>query len=239
MAQHLDIQELSIVVAVSNHNPMMLTVDFLKGSGIVPTDWELARPPVLSQGSAQVSFRNGINIVAQPGMITFSQAMTADAKLEQVMVAEVAQKYVKALPNLDYRAIGINPRRFVSFGDSPDAAHKYITERILAPGGWQQVGDAPMQAGINLVYSVNGVPLRLGINEARLQMPEQEAIPAVLFAGNFHHELAVENGADRLSALERQIENWRVDWDAYQDILNTKFLTQTEFESVFPIQNAS
>jgi hypothetical protein len=42
------IQDISIVLAIRNHSSTLLTPDFLNGSGVIPTDWELARPPVIS-----------------------------------------------------------------------------------------------------------------------------------------------------------------------------------------------
>ena len=56
MNKTVQLQELAIVVAAPNHNPTILTVDFLKYSGIVPTDWELASQPISTNRAAQVSF---------------------------------------------------------------------------------------------------------------------------------------------------------------------------------------
>lgn len=232
MEHNSDIKDLSIVIAVRDHNPNMLTSDFLKGSGIIPMDWELARPPVLSSRTTKIVFKNGIKIEAQPGTITFSEGLMAPKTPEQMEIPRLASKYTAALPNLDYRAVGINPRRFATFGDRSQAAHRYLTEQILSPGIWQEVGDTPMQAGINLLYSLDGVPLRLSINEAKLQMPEKEAITAILFSGNFHHDLVAENGNDKLSVLQNRLENWRLDWDRFQEILEHKFLTQNHLDSI-------
>lgn len=41
----LAICELALVIAAPSHQPTLLTSDFLKSSGIVPTDWELVRLP--------------------------------------------------------------------------------------------------------------------------------------------------------------------------------------------------
>ncbi|MFM6738339.1 MAG: hypothetical protein ACKPJT_23095, partial [Microcystis panniformis] len=65
-----EIQEFSIAITAKSLNPAMLTVDFLKYSGIVPPDWELNSQPVLNPNYAQVNFQNGIGIVAQPRTIT-------------------------------------------------------------------------------------------------------------------------------------------------------------------------
>ncbi|NEP58535.1 MAG: hypothetical protein F6K31_16215 [Symploca sp. SIO2G7] len=97
MEQIPNIQELSIVLTVPNHNPTLLTPDFLAGSVIIPTDWELSRPPVLSQRASQVAFKSGTNVVAQPGTITFSEILNYK-DLDDVPVAANSKKYAKNIP---------------------------------------------------------------------------------------------------------------------------------------------
>lgn len=55
MKQSLDIQDFSIVLAARNHNPTIVTLDFLVGSGVIPGEWELAPPPVLSSQASQIT----------------------------------------------------------------------------------------------------------------------------------------------------------------------------------------
>ena len=75
--------------------------------------------------------------------------------------------------------------------------------------------------------------MTLNINEARIQPPNQEAIPALLFAGNFGYQVAEEE--PRLSQLEQHLEQWQSDWQSFKDIVNQRFLQRVEEEdSVFP-----
>ncbi|HAX80871.1 MAG TPA: hypothetical protein DCY88_34800 [Cyanobacteria bacterium UBA11372] len=234
MAQ--DIHEISIVLSARSHNPTLLTFDFLKGSGVIPGDWELARPPVLTVGSAQVIFKNGVNIVANSQTVTFSEAVTTKA-FENVEVAKIARKYVATLPNLDYQAVGINPKRFIPFEEQPEQAHKYITETILSSGAWQNFGIAPMQAGINLVYTLERCQLRLGINEARLRFPDRDTVPALLFAGNFYYDVTGDSAEERLQNIERSIENWQRDIATYQELIDSQFLAGVKGNEI-PIRDA-
>ncbi|MFB2983082.1 hypothetical protein [Microseira sp. BLCC-F43] len=237
MAQ--DIHELSIVLAIGNHNQAILTLDFLKGGGIVPADWELQRPPVLTVGSAQVIFKNGVNIVASSQTVTFSESL--DRKiLEDVEIARVAGKYVSTLPNLDYLAIGINPKYFATFENQPDGARKFINETLLSPGAWQNIGPAPVQARVDLIYTLEGRQLRLLVAEAGLQLPDKQQIPAVLFAGNFNYDLDGESGEARVRSLHQRLANWQADLETYRDIVNNKFLAKKpEKEKVLLIRDAS
>ena len=237
MAQ--DIQELSIILGIRNQNPALLNLDFLKGSGVVPRDWELQRPPVLSAGSSQIMFKNGINIVANPQSVTCSQSLGTNAQ-EEVEVARVVRNYVSTLPNLDYLAIGINPRSFVTFENQPDGARKFMAETLLAPGSWQEIGSAPIQSRVDVIYTLQGRQLRLTIAEAALQIPDKQPIPAVLFAGNFHYDLAGEMGEQRVRCLHQRLENWQTDLETYQDIVVNKFLAKKAgMENILPIRDAS
>jgi hypothetical protein len=66
----LQIQELAIAIIAKNINPTVLNTDFLKYTGVIPSDWELERSPVYANGVAQIIFSNGLAIVAQPNRIT-------------------------------------------------------------------------------------------------------------------------------------------------------------------------
>lgn len=232
-----DIQELAIILAVSNHNPTLLTPDFLAGSGIVPLDWELSRPPVLSAQAAQVAFTNGINIVAQPGSVTFSES-TSGKETDAIAVANIAMKYAATLPNLDYRAISISPKRFATFESRPDDARKFITATLLSPGSWQDFGTDPLQASLTLVYTVDQRQLRLSIAEARLQLPDKEPISAILFAGSFQYDIVGETSEEKLKSLYQLIQNWHADLETYNELIETRFLNPVEIPCVLPIKAA-
>ncbi|UBF28853.1 hypothetical protein K9N68_14000 [Kovacikia minuta CCNUW1] len=192
-----------------------------------PLDWELSRPPVFSAQASQVSFTSGINIVAQPGSVTFSESIT-NKPLEEVAISHIASKYAAALPNLDYRAIGISPKRFITFEHQPNAARTFITKTLLSHGSWQNAGTAPLQASITLAYTFDQSQLRLNIAEARLQSADKEPIPTILFAGSFHYDLDGELGEARLKNLHQVIEHWRTDLEAFQNLIDTQFLPLME-----------
>lgn len=235
MNSKLAIQELAIVIAAKNHNPTILTPDFLKYSGIVPAEWELARSPLLTSQVAQVAFTNGISIVAQPGTVTFSEALEAKST-EDVKIQEIARKYVQTLPHVDYQAVGINPRSFLTFEDEEeDAARQYITSTLLSPGAWQELGTASMTAALNLVYPLEGRQLNLVVNEVRLQLPEQQPIPAVLFSGNFSYYMAGNTESERLTHLFQLLENWLTDLETYRELVNQRLLGHTASRVSIPL----
>jgi hypothetical protein len=51
------IEEISIIIAAQDLTPTMMSLDFLKFSGIIPKDWELSQQPTLSPNYSQLNFR--------------------------------------------------------------------------------------------------------------------------------------------------------------------------------------
>jgi len=216
------IQDLSIVLNAPDHNSTLLTPEFLTGTGIIPADWELTRPPVINTRASQIVFNNGVTLLAQPGAIIFSQTLPEEGT-NDVAIPEIARKYASTLSNLNYQAVDINSKRFVPFEDQPDGARQYITETLLAPGSWKDLTNEPVQASINLVYPIKNRQLRLAIAEAKLQRPDDEPISTVLFAGSFPHLIEGDTPESRLKSLIAAIGNWQTDLTAFQKLLDTRF----------------
>jgi len=224
MTPTLTIQEIAIAIAARNHAPTLLTSEFLKYSGIVPPDWELARPPILNPQVSQVAFTNGINIVAQPGAITFIESLGTKS-LETVEIPRIARKYIEILPHADYQGLSINPRSFLTFEEQDEnTARQYIASMFLSKEASAQFGQAPVKAAVNLVYSLEQREFNLSVAEAMLQLPDSEPKPAVLFSGSFQYEVTGEKEGEKLQHLYQLLENWLPDLETYREIVNQRFL---------------
>ena len=218
-----DMEEFTISIAAKNLDPTMLNPDFLKFSGIVPNEWELAKQPTNSPGGSQVNFQNGVNVISQPGSISFIEAM-ANKDLKQLQFAQVAQKYVQKLPLAEYQAINISPKVIVPFLEEEDGGKKFINERLLSPGPWHDFGNTSPQAALNLFYELEKCQFRLNINPARLQQANQTIISAVLFSGNFTYNLAEAVADERINQLIQIINNWDQDLEIFRELIYEKFL---------------
>ena len=118
------IQELALVIAVKNHDPLMVGEAFLKQTGIIPSEWELAQKPYLSPQATQLVFTNGMSIVAEPERVVFAQAL-ADKEPSTIQIGEIASKSAAILKKADYQGIGINFRSFIP-QSSHEAAQTYM-----------------------------------------------------------------------------------------------------------------
>jgi hypothetical protein len=229
MKASLTVQDLAVVFAVQRQDPTLLSPEFLRYSGIVPTEWEVAQQPVRTQQAAQVRFENGVTIVAYPNQVVFAQSLAAES--ESVEIASIAQRYSEVLRNMVYQGVGINLRGYVPFaGEDKGAARQFMFDSLLAQGDWQNFGVAPVQASLNLNYQLERCQLGLSVNEAALQLPESESFPVLLFVGNFNYAITGESEAERLQSVSAAVSNWQQDVKTFEELVSQKFLKATEPE---------
>jgi hypothetical protein len=218
--------ELAIVFAVRDPHPQSLHLDFLKYSGVVPADWQLAQPPIRNEQFNRLIFQNDVHIVAQPRTLTLVQPIVL-SQPERLQVPELAHRYVRALGSdenyRDYLAIGISPKSFVLTPTVQSSS--YVVDTLLHPKDWQHKGCQPAQATINLLYPLDRCLFRMTIEDVRHQVPEQPEKPAVLVSGNFHYPVSEEMQAgNRAAHLHACIDHWKKDLKTYLEIVNERFL---------------
>lgn len=234
MSNDFEIQELAIAINAKNLNPTVLNHDFLKYTGIIPADWELARQPVYTNSVVQLFFNTGLGIVAQPNSVTIMEAI-GTKKPEEIQVSKVTRQLVEKLSQVEYQRVGINPRGFVTFNSDAEA-YQYINTKLLAPGSWQEFAGAKVNAALQLTYPLNRGILNLSINQANVQFPDKVAA-AILFSGNFNYSLLGNTPAEKLQDVQQIVENWQDSLKTFQQLLVEKFLPSTEAPrsiSVFP-----
>lgn len=225
MSTDLILQELGIVVAMQQSNPNLVTAEFLKLSGIIPADWELARQPINNERISRLLFTNGISIAAEPNRIMFGEII-GEKDLNSLTVATIAQKYLNIFKLAQYQAVGINIRGFCPQSD-PQTATQYINHQLLSDGSWQNYGTAPIQAALNLVYTLEGRQLNLEVAAAQIQGLEAEITPIILFSGNFSYNLAISEIGKNLDAASLILASWQMDLSAYYELITERFLSPT------------
>lgn len=234
MSQGLEIQELAIAIIAKNLNPTVINPDFLKYTGIIPADWELAKQPVYTNGVVQIFFSTGVGIIAQANNVTILEAIGAKP-LEEIHISKITQQLVEKLSQVEYQRIGINPRGFITFNSEVEA-YQYINGRLLAPGSWQEFEGGKVNAALQLSYPLKRGILNLSINQANVQFPDKVAA-AILFSGNFDYSLLGNTPIERLQDLQHIVQNWQDSLNTFQRLLVEKFLPSTEAPrsiSVFP-----
>lgn len=230
---NFNLTELIIVLAAKGQRPNVINVEFLKYSGIVPTDWELARQPIYSNQLVQISFTNSITFTAEPGRLIIGE-MIEGKKQEEILSAGIARKYIEVLPRMEYQAVGINPRGYLSMNEKQTTAAQYFKEKLLAPGSWQEYGSQGIKANLNLMYTLEQGNMHLSISEAQVKRGEKEVESVVLFSGNFEHIVSKESEQERVLEVQQYLSSWQADFQAYQELIESRFAPgKEEFASVF------
>ncbi|MBD2466014.1 hypothetical protein H6G89_34065 [Oscillatoria sp. FACHB-1407] len=233
MALAVEAQELAIVVATKNHTPSILSPDFLTCSGIIGADLELAQAPVSTPQVSQLVFRNGISMMAQVDRLIFVEQIAAKS-LQDVSIAQIARRYIAALPQAQYQGIGINVQGLVPLGHQTPSVENYLTQTFLVSGSWQEFGHTPVQANLQLRYTLEHAHLTLSVAQAALQLAEGETTPILVFSGHFDHRLTAEQPL--MPQVMQALTQWQSDLETYQDLVNTRFLnTRLPEDSTIPV----
>jgi hypothetical protein len=221
MSNSLQISEIAVSIVAKNLNPAVLNPDFLKYTGIIPADWELANQPVYNNNLVQLIYKNGVGIIVQPNRLNVLEMIGPKTPVE-IQVAAIASQLIEKLSQIEYQAVGINPKGFVGFASAEDAYH-YICGKLLSPGSWQEFGGSKVNASLELSYPLKRGVLNLAINQVNVQSGEQ-VTPAILFSGNLNYPLLGNTITEKIQDLQQVIGNWQNDVKTFQDLLGEKFL---------------
>lgn len=215
------IRELSVVIAAQNHNPTILNPDFLLLNKITQADWVLAQAPVCVEPFAQVEYTNGVSVVSESQKIVFTQSGESLTP-ESIVAVKMAQQYVKTVPHVDYKAVGINPKGDVGF-QAEDGPRRYIMEKLIAQGPWQKYGQGPVRGSAVFIFQLEAAKLVLTVQEAKQRNLDGTGAAVVIFSGNFHYELLTSRD-NALKALDNILDGWQACWADYTNLVNSVFL---------------
>jgi hypothetical protein len=223
-----DIQEIGVIIAAKTLNPSVINQDFIQFSGIIPGFWQLTSQPILNPNYAQLCFNNNLNLVAQGNSISFIQSSQGKT-LQDLAIADTARRFLEKIPFAEYQSLRIQLKSLITFDEYSDSAREYITEKFLAPGSWQEIGKAPVEASINLLFKLDRRELSLSINEARIQYSNTERSTAsgILFSGSFNYTLN-NDPQTRLKELDWILRNWQTDVIEFRDIVQKDFLNRSD-----------
>ena len=216
----VELAEFSIVVLARSHNPTILNPDFLVYNGIVPEDWELEVDPICTEMVSRVVFANGVAIVTQPDRVIFTHTFGLEHP-DQVGLPETVSKYVKILPHVGYRALGMNPKGYVMLA-SEQACQTYV-ESFVSPGPWRDFGIKKPKYSVRFTYEIEGWISNLTVDLGKVRVLDSKETPVVRFESNFHHEIVGENPKDRLQDLCGSIDNWEDVLRNYTNLVENVF----------------
>jgi hypothetical protein len=222
---HPEYTEITIMLAVENCKPQMLNSSFYYQSGIVPQNWQLANPPVNKSDISQLYFTNSIRITTEPQLIIFTE-IYQEHNPKQLLIIETIQRFIRALPNMKYRGLGVNPSTFCTVKqnnipvEAPSIVNQIFSPEILSSQ------PAPHLSGTKITYQLERNShiqwLYLDIEDVQLRSEkDKKRHSAVSFKGSFPHELFDSpTPADVLKILPE----WQNDLRDYNEIIHNSFI---------------
>lgn len=209
------------MLGIPKQDPTFFNLDFLTYTGIVPDDWELGRTPQRSPQLAQVSFQNDVTLAAEPQQTVFLEILGEKA-MDEIQIPGVATRFVDIMKNISFTGLNITFRGYVAFPDSNTAAHDYFFKHLLTRGAWQDVGTAPIRAGIDLVYTFDERMMNFTVQEAAIRRLDDSTVAALFFNGSFESNYTAVNQPS-VADVSRDIQGWRNDLRQFIDVVSRFF----------------
>lgn len=212
------VKDLVFRMVVPGHQPATLNPGFVQGAGVVPAEWGLAQEPICTAEGSQLAYDNGLILLAQGQMVSGQEPL--DRPGAEPELADLLQRYCRALPLLPYQGLQTLLRVVVLYEGDPEGARRTMCERLLQPGDWQDLGTAPMQPTLQFTYQLDAQILNLTLAQAQIRQEGEPIGSALVFAGAFEQQLA---DGDRLAQMESLLSGWCSRRDLLLDLIARRF----------------
>jgi hypothetical protein len=206
----LELQEFTVAVLASDHNPSLLNPDFLRIQSIVPEDWKVSEPVVVTPSVATVRYEEGVSITVARARLHISDEASRDPSRSKIV--DIATAYIKTLPHIRYTALEANFSARVAT-DDPLALlrSRFLTARNLNFGG-----HSLEDVGVRLAFSIASSDVQLVFGT---ELPD--STDHIVIVGSFHCEWeAYPAVKDATEALQSVMRDWRVFNDLVTDAVS-------------------
>lgn len=205
-----DLVEVAVVLVANSNNPTILNPDFLALNGIVESPSDVHQPIIVTPAFAQVIYRGGLKVTADPERIIFSQSGAA-LNEDEVQVPAMALRYVRCVPHVRYHAIGLN---FTVHRSIEAAEPSSVVEQIGQHGGRRAFHGTEPEMQLKTIYALEAYRLTADISD--LAGPPRKT----RFHANFHRALAIDPpSAERVSHIRSIVSSWPSDLRDLHDLM--------------------
>lgn len=219
--QKVDLIEFSVVLAATSNNPSILNPDFLFHNEIVDASCEVKDPRISTPAFSQVVFQNGLTVKADPDRVIFEQRGTK-LGVEEIVCPDIANRYLKKVPHVPYRAVGINPK---GHRPSEGKAADRVADALIDQGAWLSFKDCTPEIQVKAIYRYTNRTIIMDIAEIERMGQEAKLIPGLLFQANIHRDIQAANPAKRIQSISSIFSLWREDLNDFFSIV-AKFDSQ-------------
>lgn len=193
---NVNLENIAIVVLSDGNNPRLLNPDFLERNEIVSKDWKvenvLVTPPF-----AQVDFASGLQILVEENKLQFVCSLPGlfDWTAE---LPRIATTYLRVLPHVSYRAIGLNFTLKCEDIVGVEAESRLI-KQMLREGPWMASKGGVTGTVIELRYhsSQPRMNVKIGVDEESPRGTAGKTHLGLLFSVNFHDDFEPNQNEER------------------------------------------
>jgi hypothetical protein len=211
---NFNLDNFSIVVLAQAHNPSILNPDFLKNNGIIDPLFKpnnvICTPPL-----SQVSYIEGLSIVAE-----FEKLQFIDIKKERIPfespIPEIAIKYIKTLPHVQYTAVGLNFKAHYYCKDK-EIALSFLPDKFLKDGIWNSYGDHLSTVGLKFIYQLKNIKCTINMDTGSISRPNEPSQPIIGITVNYHLD---STSTDEIISF---IDNWEMQYNHFSKIVIDTF----------------
>ena len=204
---HAELVELSVVLVATSNNPSIINPDFLSHNGIIDGDRRLQEAPVATPVFAQVVYEGGLTVRADPERVMFVQS-ASEARLTSVACPTMAEGYVRAVPHVPYRAVGVNPKLHVGLDE---ASRARVVNALDGRGSWLSFKDSEPEVQLKAIYRFSARQITMDVLGATRRRPSGGESRGLLFQGNVHREFKQTSSQTRVETLVSIISGWEAD----------------------------
>ena len=201
---------LAVVFLADGNNPSILNPDFLKAH-VLDGSWDPVGAPISTPVFAQVTYANGVSFVSEPHRIVI-QHNDNDLSSDTVLSAQLALRYLVAVPHVRYTAVGVNPS-FVL----PIPRQMLSLRNLLRTDLKLKHGHVEPTITINGVYSFPTKQITINMMEAEHQ---ESATEAVMFQCNIHRVVSEGGQSGRIRRIEEIVNACSTDMDEMKEMLH-------------------
>ena len=208
------LESISVVVTAQSHNPSILSQDFLVSQEIVPANWEVAEA-VTTPAVSLVRYRNGMQLVVDEGKLTVVENCKSSFQ-DEYLVHAVVNAYLKKLPHVPYRSLGLNCRVVMR----QEGPQDWLMHRFLKPGAWSR--GKPMIRSMVPAFATKAGDAEcfFTFRYGRPRIGQNELVDAVIAECNVHHAGPLDAGGQQ-AAIGRWAERQKFVIETLDIFLNS------------------
>lgn len=218
--EDMEIIELGVVVAMQGHDPSLIKPSYLRDNGIVSPDLSAGDDLIVSPFLSRVTFSgtSSIVIMGDPNRLIVEQEGLG-LSVDDMVTARIAEAYLRKRKALQCTAVGINPKLFMSVGDSD----RRRISNLLAPNPeWAHYKDASPDVRVGVRYRFSDRTITLHIDS----MTDKSDRRGIVFQGNIHRDIVKTTPQDQTEKAMAVLRSWKEDLSDFDSLVRLFDLTE-------------